>query len=218
MWPYSRALRSAAVLHVHKRDWHNPHLSLYSVITHQGFSCQKPGIRPCWTGCPCTPKHHAGYLGIVKKACQAKGCCWLPLVDLDDPIRGGPQLEQPACFYTNTSPSVYQATEVNRTKTSTEVSLTPMHHSYDSDTNADILGLAGILARLPSAVQQQQQSPFLANVLCKHLQPCTSAELTSIVESPTFLGLPKLFPTLPCESMCAGFPRAEAGYAPRIGT
>ncbi len=64
-----------------------------------------------------------GYLGIVKKACQAKGCCWLPLVDLDDPIRGGPQLEQPACFYTNTFPSVYRATDVNKTKTSTEVSL-----------------------------------------------------------------------------------------------
>jgi hypothetical protein len=64
----------------------------------------------------------AGYLGIVKKACEAKGCCWLPLLDLEQPLRGGPQLEQPACFYTNTAPSLYQATDVNRTKKHTEVS------------------------------------------------------------------------------------------------
>ena len=64
----------------------------------------------------------AGYLGMVKKACEAKGCCWLPLLDLEQPLRGGPQLEQPACFYTNTAPSLYQATDVNRTKKHTEVS------------------------------------------------------------------------------------------------
>lgn len=63
----------------------------------------------------------AGYLGMVKKACEAKGCCWLPLLDLEQPLRGGPQLEQPACFYTNTAPSLYQATDINRTKKHTEV-------------------------------------------------------------------------------------------------
>ena len=95
--------------------------SLYCVMIHQGFLCQKAALVSQMNVLR-KLSHCVGYLGIVKKACQAKGCCWLPLVDLDDPIRGGPQLEQPACFYTNTLPSVYQATDVNRTKTSTEVS------------------------------------------------------------------------------------------------
>lgn len=63
-----------------------------------------------------------GYLGITKKACEAKGCCWLPLVDLEDSIRGGPQLEQPACFHPNTATTAYQASDVNRTETHIEVS------------------------------------------------------------------------------------------------
>ena len=90
-----------------------------SVMCHQGCFCKEHF--PSIVQAVCRQGMCAGYLGITKKACEAKGCCWLPLVDLEDSIRGGPQLEQPACYHPNTATTAYQASDVNQTNTNIEV-------------------------------------------------------------------------------------------------
>lgn len=65
---------------------------------------------------------HAGYAGIDKKACEGKGCCWMPYVDYEG-VKGGPLLDLPACFYANTDSAHYVMAEKNTTETSIDVSL-----------------------------------------------------------------------------------------------
>ncbi|EIE26263.1 hypothetical protein COCSUDRAFT_64412 [Coccomyxa subellipsoidea C-169] len=61
------------------------------------------------------------YAGIDKKACEGRSCCWHPFIDVDN--KGGPRLEQPSCFFTNTAQNAYAVTDVNETAAGVEALL-----------------------------------------------------------------------------------------------
>jgi hypothetical protein len=52
-----------------------------------------------------------GYIGIDRKACEGKGCCWMPLADPISEWHEGPKLDLPTCFHANTGAPAYEVVE-----------------------------------------------------------------------------------------------------------
>jgi hypothetical protein len=69
----------------------------------------------------------AGHPGITQKACGAKGCCWLPFIDVEDNF-GGPRLDMPACFHPNMHASVYAVEDAKALAADNEVLCMGMQH------------------------------------------------------------------------------------------